>query len=74
MSLIESIAVKGKAKPISYFFYFDPLSLKVSAMVTFKVLLNNDKKYHDDGDDEEEDGAINGQYPMHRRGTFLHII
>ena len=29
---------------------------------------------NDDGDDEEEDAAINGQYPMHRRGAFLHII
>ena len=28
----------------------------------------------EDDDDDEEDAAINGQYRMHRRGAFLHII
>ena len=34
----------------------------------------DDDDDEEDDDDDEEDAAINGQYPMHRRGAFLHII
>ena len=34
----------------------------------------DDDEEQDDDDDNEEDAAINGQYRMHRRGAFLHII